>query len=171
MPVCSTVNSERYHFPLTLDMDGCGWSRAHLCDSFSHTHTLAALLLSLSHPWSRSHIQFEASMRDCASVMSKREKETFFRVKPPSSFFSCCLLSSSSFTPIMQLCPLIAPSSLVVSRWLNEISCFRSSQGLLASSNKRSSRHASFHDSWYASLSLLHRADVLHEGVKLSWLK
>lgn len=125
MPVNGSVNSEQFHLPLTLDMDGCGWSRTHLCDSLSLSRTHTCCFATLS--FSPSHIQFEASV--CALVQvwrARKEKKTFQRQALPLFRFPAAFWAPQQiffFTPIMQLFPLIAPSSLVISQWLNEISC------------------------------------------------
>lgn len=56
MAVNSTVGSQPFHLPLTLDMDGCGWRGTHLSDSLS-----LALFLTHSLPPSCCHTLTSAS--------------------------------------------------------------------------------------------------------------
>lgn len=57
MSVNSTVSSQLFHLPLTLDMDGCGWSGTHLSDSLSltYSHCFFFLTRHLTHTFGLSH--------------------------------------------------------------------------------------------------------------------
>lgn len=46
--------SQLFHLPLTLDMDGCGWSGSHLSLALSHTHCFLFHTHHLSHTFGLS---------------------------------------------------------------------------------------------------------------------
>lgn len=121
MLVNSTVSSQPFHLPLTLDMDGCGWRGTHLSDthtqtlplSLSHTHSL----LSHSHPSSLPHTF--ASSHQC-TVEPVRWPDTFKRLLPRAIYRAMLQVLSSIKAQLFSLISHSAPVSFKIQ---SDISC------------------------------------------------